>query len=84
MANKDYKVPDSDLVIEKGTTVMISTMGLHMDEKYYPDPEKFDPDRFTEEEKATRPNYTYLPFGDGPRLCIGMVLEFLGWYYSSK
>ncbi|XP_050528367.1 cytochrome P450 6k1-like [Daktulosphaira vitifoliae] len=44
---------------------------LHMDSKYYPEPLKFDPDRFSDEEKAGRTSGTYLPFGDGPRVCIG-------------
>ena len=68
---KDYKIPDSDVTIEKGTMLMISTYGLHMDERYFPNPEKFDPDRFTDEEKAKRSHYAYLPFGEGPRFCIG-------------
>ena len=68
---RNFKVPDSDLVIEKGTIIGIPTNGLHWDERYFPNPEKFDPERFTEEEKAKRHHYTYLPFGEGPRVCIG-------------
>lgn len=45
---------------------------LHHDPKYYPNPDIFDPDRFTPEEKSKRPNGTFLPFGDGPRHCIGI------------
>lgn len=71
ICTKNYKVPDSDLVIEKGTPINISVFGLQRDEKYYPDPDKFDPDRFTEEQKSARHHYTYLPFGEGPRVCIG-------------
>lgn len=71
ICTKDYKVPDSDYTIEKGTPINISVFGLHMDERYFPDPEKFDPDRFTEEQKSSRHHYTYLPFGEGPRVCIG-------------
>lgn len=63
--------------VEPGTPVMISVSGLHRDPKYWPDPEKFDPDRFTEENKRTRAKFTYLSFGDGPRICIGMRMALL-------
>lgn len=67
-----YTIPGSKLVLEKGTRVVIPVLGLHTDPEYFPNPEKFDPERFTEEEKAKRPNYVYMPFGEGPRNCIGM------------
>ncbi|XP_060846915.1 probable cytochrome P450 6a13 [Rhopalosiphum padi] len=70
-ATQDYKVPDDTLVIEKGTKILIPAYAIHHDYRYYPDPETFDPERFSPEEKAKRPNGTYMPFGDGPRLCIG-------------
>jgi cytochrome P450 family 6 len=69
---KDYKIPDENIIIEKGTTVVLSVLGIHYDEEYYPDPEKFDPERFTEENKNLRHHYSHIPFGEGPRLCIGM------------
>ncbi|PSN34611.1 hypothetical protein C0J52_20552 [Blattella germanica] len=62
----------NDLVVEKGTPIMVPVYGLHHDPQYFPDPERFDPERFTEEEKRKRPHYCYLPFGEGPRICIGM------------
>ncbi|XP_049830257.1 cytochrome P450 6B4-like [Schistocerca gregaria] len=47
-------------------------MGLHYDRKFFRNPEKFDPEHFSEEQKASRHPYCYLPFGEGPRICIGM------------
>jgi cytochrome P450 family 6 len=69
---KDYQIPESNFKVDKGTSVIISLMGLHRDPKYFPEPEKFDPSRFAE---ATK-NYdetAYMPFGEGPRICIGKL-----------
>lgn len=45
---------------------------FHRDPKHYPDPEVFDPNRFTEEERRNRHKAVYLPFGEGPRMCTGI------------
>ena len=66
---KDYKIPGTDQVIEKGVEVFIPALALQNDGNYYNDPEKFKPERFIEESSANKP---YYPFGDGPRNCIGM------------
>lgn len=72
VTTKDYKVPNSTYTLKKGTKVWIPVHAIHHDETYYPHPEKFDPDRFTPEEINKRDNVTFLPFGDGPRSCIGL------------
>ncbi|XP_063704284.1 cytochrome P450 6d3-like [Culicoides brevitarsis] len=74
---KDFKIPDSDLTIKKGTAIVISTMGFHYDPKYFAEPEKFIPERFKKGEETYNKD-AYMPFGDGPRQCIavrmGMVV----------
>ncbi|XP_044761017.1 probable cytochrome P450 6a14 [Coccinella septempunctata] len=71
ICTKEYRVPGTDLVLEKGQRLMIPVIGIQSDPEYYPEPEKFDPDRFSEENKKNMKPYTFLPFGDGPRVCIG-------------
>jgi cytochrome P450 len=69
---KDYKEPETGLFIPKGTLVAIPVMPLHTDPKYYEEPDKFDPElHFSTDKKAGRSPYVYLPFGSGPRNCIG-------------
>ncbi|XP_055684920.1 probable cytochrome P450 6a23 [Lutzomyia longipalpis] len=72
ICTQDYTFPDSKTTVKKGMRVFLPIYGFHHDPEYYPNPEKFDPDRFTKESIAARPQYTYFPFGDGPRNCIGM------------
>lgn len=71
VAEKEYKVPGYDTVLEKGTTVLIPIDGIHYNSDWYEDPEEFRPERFSEENKAKRPACTHIPFGEGPRICIG-------------
>ncbi|KAK7575859.1 hypothetical protein V9T40_012145 [Parthenolecanium corni] len=72
VCNESYQLPESSLQLFRGDRVTIPVLPLHFDEKYYPNPEKFDPDRFTPENISARPPYTYLPFGDGPRMCLAI------------
>eukprot|EP00795_Rhopilema_esculentum_P016292 gene16292-7678_t len=57
---------------KKGMAVLIPSYALHRDEKYWPEPNAFQPERFLPENKESITQFTYLPFGDGPRNCIGM------------
>jgi cytochrome P450 len=58
-------------LIERGTTVMLSPYAIHRRADYFSDPTHFDPERFTPEREAKLPRYAYMPFGAGPRICIG-------------
>ncbi|XP_044758389.1 cytochrome P450 9e2-like [Coccinella septempunctata] len=58
-------------IIESGSSVWIPIYALHHDEKYWPDPEKFQPERFSPLNKQNIKPGTYLPFGIGPRGCLG-------------
>jgi len=58
------------------TTVLISQFITHRDPRYFPDPLRFDPNRFSPEAKAQRTKFTYFPFGAGVRQCIG---ESFAW-----
>uniref|UniRef100_T1H9T4 Uncharacterized protein n=1 Tax=Rhodnius prolixus TaxID=13249 RepID=T1H9T4_RHOPR len=60
------------LKLDVDTKIAVPVYGLHQDSNYYPEPMQFKPERFTQEEKAKRSPYVYLPFGAGPRNCIGL------------
>lgn len=60
-----------DVVIPKGSSAQIFTYGLHHNPKYWDNPEQFQPERFSTENESRFPRYAYLPFGGGPRVCIG-------------
>ena len=74
---KNYHLPNSDYIMKKGEMLFIPVYGLHRDPQYYPDPDVFNPENFSEEAKATRPACSFLPFGDGPRNCIGTVYSLV-------
>lgn len=78
---KDYELElenGKKITIKKGQLVFIPFYSMHHDERYFPNPEKFDPCRFSDENKDSIVPGSFLPFGSGPRVCIG---EFLLIFY---
>lgn len=73
---REYRIPGTDKIIEKGVEIYISVLGLHRDEQFYERPDEFNPVRIGEAIVAgkNRIDRPYIPFGDGPRNCIGMRL----------
>lgn len=69
--SENYTFP-TGLRLEKGTRVHIPVYYLHHNPEYFADPEEFHPERFYGEEKKNIKPFTYMPFGEGPRICIGL------------
>ncbi|XP_065079031.1 cytochrome P450 4C1-like [Ochlerotatus camptorhynchus] len=63
--------------IPTGTLIGIHAYHVHRDERFYPDPEKYDPDRFLPENTEHRHPFAYIPFSAGPRNCIGQKFAIL-------
>ncbi|NXQ17063.1 CP3AD protein, partial [Peucedramus taeniatus] len=72
---KDVEI--NGVIIPKGVVVTIPPYVLHRDPEYWPNPDEFRPERFSKENKESIDQYTYLPFGAGPRNCIGMRFALL-------
>lgn len=75
VCTKDINIEDPEsgktIRLKTGDAIQVSAVGIHRDPKYYPDPMRFDPERFNDENKKSIPANTYMPFGLGPRMCIG-------------
>lgn len=65
-----------NLHLDHGVLIEIPTISVHHSSDYYPEPEVFKPERFLPENKHLLVPYTYLPFGQGPRNCIGMRFAY--------
>ncbi|KAL5235630.1 hypothetical protein ACI65C_003040, partial [Semiaphis heraclei] len=82
VCTKQFRVPGTNLDLDVGTAVLIPVYAIHHDPQYYPEPDTFNPDRFAKDSDGGggdngRPAGVYLPFGDGPRICIGMRFAML-------
>jgi cytochrome P450 len=68
-AMRDVRIGGTD--VPSGSIVVVSPWLLHHDPRWWPDPSAFRPERWTQAAKAERPRSAYLPFGGGPRVCVG-------------
>lgn len=72
---KNYQIPNTTTTLEAGTPIYIPVYAIHHDPELYPTPEKFNPERFSM--NAKREPYTWIPFGEGPRACLGKQLSIM-------
>jgi len=64
-------------IIRKHDKLLIPVSGIHRDERYYPNPDQFNPDNFSKEARQARHPSTFIGFGQGPRACLGMRFAML-------
>ncbi|EDV59726.1 cytochrome P450 9b1 [Drosophila erecta] len=89
LCSKDYTLTDDEgtklFEFKAGDNISIPISGLHWDERFFPQPRRFDPERFSGRRKGDLIPYTYLPFGVGPRSCIGnryALMQAKGMLYN--
>ena len=71
---KDYKIPNTNQIILKETSLLLPLYSIHRDQDYFKDPLEFQPERFLNNSNGSKiPGHFYYPFGDGPRMCIGKL-----------
>ena len=75
VATRDTKLGNQRIV--KGTTIEIPVYAIHRHRRIWPDPDRFDPSRFAPEKEAEQASCQFLPFGAGPRICIGFAFALL-------
>jgi cytochrome P450 len=71
-----FEAGGRDYFFKKGATIIISTMAMHRLPEYFPEPERFRPERWAADEPQP-PKYAYLPFGAGPRVCLGNMFAMM-------
>jgi cytochrome P450 family 6 len=76
VCTKNYVIPDTNILVEKGTVLTIPIQAMQLDSEFFEDPKEFNPDRFGDEKLLHKNQFVYMPFGEGPRQCIGNI-EFI-------
>ncbi|XP_039312723.1 cytochrome P450 6k1-like [Solenopsis invicta] len=77
ICTEEINLPTTNIRLPKGTLITIPLLGIHRDPSIYPDPDKFDPERFNADKVEKRHPYAFIPFGEGPRNCIGSRFGYL-------
>ncbi|XP_026749603.2 cytochrome P450 6B5-like [Galleria mellonella] len=75
--NQKTQIPNLNTTLDEGVRILIPVYALHHDPQYFDNPEEFRPERFSPEEFSNITKYSYLPFGEGPRACIGERLALM-------
>ncbi|XP_063383435.1 cytochrome P450 6B2-like [Cydia fagiglandana] len=75
--SRKYTIPETDITIDEGVRILVPIQAMHMDPQYFDNPEEFRPERFSPEEFNSVQKSIYLPFGVGPRACIGERLGLM-------
>ncbi|CAL1277571.1 unnamed protein product [Larinioides sclopetarius] len=76
-AVEDYVLGNTGIVVEKGMRILFPTLAMHYDPEFFQDPKTFNPERFMDSYEPKHPQHAYLPFGAGPRNCLGMRFALL-------
>ncbi|KAF8781602.1 Cytochrome P450 3A24 like protein [Argiope bruennichi] len=76
-AVEDYVLGNTGIVVTKGMRILFPTLAMHYDPEFFQDPKTFNPERFMDSYEPKHPQYAYLPFGAGPRNCLGMRFALL-------
>ena len=73
VCTKSWNIPGTNIIIPAGTQILMPISAIHRDPDLWENPEEFNPERFSTENKMKIKNGTYLPFGTGPRQCLGQI-----------
>ena len=74
-ARRDLKL--GEYTIPKNSMILVMPYVIHHNPRFFPEPERFDPERFNAENEKQIPKYAYLPFGAGPRVCMGQTFAMI-------